>query len=657
MPEVSRLEGVVAIDGAEDAQAKLAGVQSGFEGAGAAANQSGGAFDTANMSITDLSSALDLAADALQVAGQVYEDTIARAAAWGDEMGDLAQITNSSVEETSRLAGTLELMGVKSDSLGRVVKAMNKEGLEFNLETLLRLNREYNAIQDPVEKTRFLFDKFGKSGADMAEVLGRDEADIRKLAETVDRSGKVIDDAFANKGETWNVNLEILSQRAEGAGIVIGGVLIDAVLAYSNAVTDATEGTARFLDSVSDTNSPMGQFAQQLLIMNSGLADFAGAFEETNTKIDEQTSGLDDGTRAVAAYGARWQAMGTAFEPAMEAAKEAEEYFRKAEEAAEKARQAQDDAWEARFNQSLVGNPMQQENEQFAGSMTDLETKAAELRGEIDRLTESNGKYYETVQGNGATAAELELANQKLAAAYKKLGEETDPLKIAQLNVEIEKQQGFIAGADQVVGGYINNSKKIAELEGDYQVVEDAIEAVKKAHEQATAQIVLDYLMQQLAVGDWTDEEKEAAEKAAKEWGLYEGSMIEVMQTVDQSIKDHGDDANAMVQSITDGINGMPSTKYIDIMVRTNYQAQHQNDMQIGAEPDEGVPVVITPDDGGDGGDFDGAESLNGFSEPSAGGVGGLTINIYETGNPQATANAVIEILQDRGLVDRTLVT
>ena len=656
MPEVSRLEGVVAIDGAEDAQAKLAGVQSGFEGAGAAANKSGGAFDTANMSITDLSSALDLAADALQVAGQVYEDTIARAAAWGDEMGDLAQITNSSVEETSRLAGTLELMGIKSDSLGRVVKAMNKEGLEFNLETLLRLNREYNAIQDPVEKTRFLFEKFGKTGTDMAEVLGRDEADIRKLAETVDRSGKVIDEAFANKGETWNVNLEILSQRAEGAGIVIGGVLIDAVLAYSNAVTDATEGTARFLDSISDSNSPMGLFAQQLLIMNSGLADFAGAFEETNTKIDEQTTGLDDGTRAVTAYGARWQAMGAAFEPAMEAAKEAEDYFKKAEEAAEKARKAQDDAWEARFNQGLVGNPVQQENEQYASSMTDLEGKAAELRGEIDKLTESNGKYYQTVQGNGATAAELELANQKLAAAYKKLSQETDPMKIAALNVEIEKQQGFIAGADHVVGGYIDNSKKIAELEGDYKVVQDAIEEVKKAHEQATAQIVLDYLMQQLAQGGWTDEEKEAAEKAAKEWGLYEGSMIQIMGTVDTSIKEHGDNANAMVQSITDGVNNMPSTHYIDIIVRQHQISLHQNDTQIGAEPGDPAPVVVTPDDGG-GGSFDGAESVNGFSQPSAGGLGGVTIQIYEAGSPQETANAVIEILQDRGLIDRNLVT
>lgn len=311
--------------------------------------------------------------------------------------------------------------------------------------------------------------------------------------------------------------------------------------------------------------------------------------------------------------------------------------------------------------------------------MGELESKAAELQAQIDKLTASNGQYYETVQGNGATTAQLELANQKLAAAYKKLSEETDPLKIAQLNVEIEKQQGLIAGADQVVGGYIDNSKKIGELTTEYDEVKTAIEETKEAHELATKQWILDYLQRKVMMdGELSEGERSFLRQMAEGWDLYEGSTLEVMDTIDQSITDHGYKAVSVLEDVGGALSVLPNEKYIDIMVRTHYQAIHQGDTQIGDEDyggwdgggggggggggdsndnNDGGGNSGGNDNNDNGGDFDGAESLNDFSQPSAGGLGGLTIQIYETGNPQETANAVIAILQDRGLVDRTLVT
>ncbi|HRE26055.1 MAG TPA: hypothetical protein PK954_05445, partial [Anaerolineales bacterium] len=547
MPEVSRLEGVVSIEGAEDAERKLAGVQAGFDGAAASAQKSGPAFSGAGMSVTDFSSAIGLAIDALQLAGQAYEDTIGRAAAWGDEMGDLAQITNSSVSETSRLAATLELMGVKSDSLTRVVKAMNKEGLEFNLQTLLRLNREYNAIQDPVAKTQFIFDKFGESGADMAEILGRDETAILKLAEAADRSGKVIDEAFAEKAETWNAQMEILGKQAEGFGITLGGAAIDGILGFLNAVDDATDGWLEWVRAIPLIGGPMGD-------MRDAVEGAIDAFDVSTKRVQENRDALDDGSRAVTAYGNRWAAIGASFDPAIEAAKEAEEYFRGVEEAAEKARQAETDAWLSRFELGLDGNPVQQENERYGDQMTDLKGKASELKAEIDKLTASNGAYYETVVGNGMSQAELELSTAKLAAAQEKLAKETDPVKAAQLRVEIERQQEAIAGADKVVGGYVDNSKAIGDLTTEYEEVKKAIEAVEKAHQKATAQIVLDILTQKLMSEDYGDgletlseDEKRILETAAKNWDIYEGSTIQVMDAVDKSITEHGMNAAKIV--------------------------------------------------------------------------------------------------------------
>lgn len=588
--------------------------------------------------------------------------------------------------ETERVIPTLTVLGDAASGL-----SLGKEGIDRMVLALGQMQAKGKAsgeellqlTESGIPALRYLAESAGVTQGQMSKMV---EKGLVPASEAIDAILAGAEKDFgglmskqANTATTAFSNLKdvtdrILTGMGEGMNNVLGPAAA-ATAHYLSVYAELDEAwrsgsmtQAEALGLLADYTTGLQTEEMVLRRVNDAQNEYIHYKRESGKANQEAASNLSAEERAVAAYGARWAGIGAAFEPAMEASKEAQEYFKKVQEEADKAQKAESEAWLERFNQSLVGNPVQQENENYASSMTDLESKAADLRAEIDKLTESNGKYYETIQGNGATTAQIELANQKLAAAYEKLSKETDPLKIAQLNVEIEKQQGIISGADQVVGGYIDNSKKITELEADYQVVEDAINDVKKAHQQATAQIVLDILTQKLMTTEFGDhketlsaEEKTTLENAARQWGIYEGSTIQVIQNVDKSLTEHGLNAAQIVTDLGNKIAGLPSTKEIEINVRTHYQAIHDGDTQIGAEPEDPAPNPdLTPDpdpivDPDPLPDQPGSVNLD--TPGSAGGLGQVVIQIYETGSPQETANAVIAILQDRGLVDRNLVT
>lgn len=189
----------------------------------------------AGMSLTDIKAGIDIASQAFGMMQQALDATVGKAAAWGDEMGDLAQLTGSTVKETSAMAATFELMGVSTGTLEQAMKSMTKQGLQLNMDTLKKLSAEYKAIQDPVARNEFLFKKFGKAGMEMAEIMGRDTAELERLGAAAAVSGKVIDENAANAAENFNIELSILKQKSEGAAIAIGNVLIP-------TLTDAIEG-------------------------------------------------------------------------------------------------------------------------------------------------------------------------------------------------------------------------------------------------------------------------------------------------------------------------------------------------------------------------------------------------------------------------------
>lgn len=510
--------------------------------------------EATKLSITDVKSAIDLASQGLQTLRQGFDLTIGKAIEWGGSMGDLAQLTGDTVENTSRLAGIWELVGGDVDSLSRVVKAMTKEGLQLNYDTLIRLNREYQAIQDPIKKNQFLVKNFGKSWEDMAEIMGRSEEDLAKLAKTVDASGKVVTGETAARMEALGVMLDVTKQKVDGLGIAIGGELVDVVHDAIDQL-DAWDEAGRSVDQM------LGLQHNSLWDMIGGpLREYRDALDEATAKTKGTGSAASESALQVDAY-ARSSAI---------AASEIKTF---ADSQEELARQMSD------LN-AIIGGQLGPNQEKYYETQSDLATQARDLKNQIEQLKETDGQYYTQVRSNGMTAAEVALANEKLARAYSQLSEETDPLKIAQLNVEIEKQQTAISGASETVRGYIDNSKEISDLESEYKAITDKIDENREAHQEATARIVFGFILQKAAAEGFKNLSITELGEIGKAWGIYDDATATALAAVDKAVSEHGANAQSVINALGGAISGLPTEATFTYKIRVD----NPNNVAIGAE-------------------------------------------------------------------------
>lgn len=526
--------------------------------------------ESAKLSITDVKSAFDLASQGLEKLKQGFDATIAKAIEWGDSMGDLSQLTGDTVENTSRLAGVWELVGGDVDGLSRVVKAMTKEGLQLNYETLIKLNREYNAIQDPIKRNEFLVKNFGKSWEDMAEIMGRSEADLKKLSDTVDASGKVISAEQAARAEAWGIQLEILGQKAEGAGIAIGGSLMESLVEFMRSVKNAQGETLNWVKDIPLIGGALGGVRDQAL-------EFIDAIDHATAKTKESSDAIDSGTGYIDAY-ARSSAI---------AASEIGSFT-----------SAQEDLAKASSDlNTIINGKLGPEYEKYTATQGELESQAKDLQTQIEALKATDGQYYQQVRSNGMTAAEVALAQEKLARATAQLNEETDPYKIAQLNVEIEKQQTALSGASEVVDGYVDNSKKIDELQGSYDEITAKIEENKKAHEEATARIVFGFIMQKAAADGFKNLSITELGEIGKAWGIYDDTTAAALAAVDKSVSEHGATSKSVIDALNGAIAGLPTDKTFVYHIRTEGSApgMQAQTTQYGSEDFGGAGEPVTP--------------------------------------------------------------
>ncbi|CAG0933642.1 hypothetical protein TFLX_03151 [Thermoflexales bacterium] len=211
----------------------------------------------------------------------------------------------------------------------------------------------------------------------------------------------------------------------------------------------------------------------------------------------------------------------------------------------------------------VMAGALKNEMKSYGDKQDDLKTKAAALKDEIEKLTAANGRAITTTSKATLTDIERAAAEAKLAAlqedytqkAKKKNETELEfQSRMAATAASIEDVQGKLDGATKSTTAYVDNSKKIGELKGQYDEINKEIREHAAAHEDATRRILFGYAEQRLAVGGLTEAEAVALDKLAVEWGLKSQADITAMQAIRDAAKDLAEDGNidAFVENVVD---------------------------------------------------------------------------------------------------------
>jgi uncharacterized phage infection (PIP) family protein YhgE len=181
----------------------------------------------------DIKAGFDIAAGAIesaaQIVGQAFDETVNKSVAYAKQVRELSTTIGASAEETSKLIQAADDTQVSYQSLTSALEAAIRKGVVPSIDGIARLAEQYNSIQNPIERTRFLMDTFGKSGADLAPLMAQGAAGIRDLGQAAADAGLVIDQEAIAAARRYEIALDDLQDKFEAQKIQIGNTVIPAL--------------------------------------------------------------------------------------------------------------------------------------------------------------------------------------------------------------------------------------------------------------------------------------------------------------------------------------------------------------------------------------------------------------------------------------------
>ena len=330
--------------------------------------------------------------------------------------------------------------------------------------------------------------------------------------------------------------------------------------------------------------------------------------------------------------------------------------------------------------QLAMTGPIKNENEQYNDSLTRSKDRMAELQIEIDKLERGHGALIQTKQEEALSENELALmvakrsdAEYRLMVELAKDDKDENATVMAQMRVNIDKYNEALNQTVDTTKKYVDNTKKISELRAEYDEVAKGIDDLADAHDEATKRILFNMLSQRIAMseGGNTAEAQSAMMALAEKQGLVDKATLDWWNTMDMAMDgvDLGlfemGEGIILVGEYMDKFKGDGEAAFAAMKedMETNNRLWEIYAELVGgtAQSFKDIPreiyitmrikeineragytgPVYSPDVINDAGGTSGGQSVTWN--------GGINVN--GSGDPQSTANAVIQKLADRGII------
>ena len=210
---------VVAQDGASQV---LRGISSSFGGLG-----------TAIQSLTGGRVLEELTGQIIKFGKEGVDATLK----YANEVRSLQLVSGESAESSSRFLQVLDDYKMSAQDAMLATKALTKNGLAPNIDTLAKLSDEYIALNSVEARNEFILKNLGKGGLQWAEVLSKGSKTLREqgdaIADNLILSQQAVDDA-----REYEVAMDSLNDAVMGFKISLGQHLIPALTDTMNAMRD-----------------------------------------------------------------------------------------------------------------------------------------------------------------------------------------------------------------------------------------------------------------------------------------------------------------------------------------------------------------------------------------------------------------------------------
>lgn len=207
-----------------------------------AAKQAESAAKKSTMGWTEFRSMYSTVLDVVRVGQAVWDETGQKFLDYTDKVRDTSRTLGVSAEEAARLIQVGDDVFISYDKMTAAMKMAQKDGFEPNIEGLAKMADEYTALAPGVERTQYLLDRFGKSGAEMGKLLEQGGAGVREMSAAIDES-LVPTQAALDQAQEYKIAQDELNEVWEQFTYKVGPKIIGVTTDIINSQRDGIRAT------------------------------------------------------------------------------------------------------------------------------------------------------------------------------------------------------------------------------------------------------------------------------------------------------------------------------------------------------------------------------------------------------------------------------
>lgn len=246
----------------------------------------------AGLSITDLKSALDIGIGAFKAAAAAVKAVIDPVIDYAKEVRDLGRTIGATAEESSKLIQAADDVGISAGTLQAALQAAIRKGVEPTIEGISQLAEEYLAIEDPIERTAFLMENFGRSGAALAPLMEQGAAGIKAAGDAAEATGLVMSGEAVQAARDYEIAIDNLDDSLMSLKIAATDVALPAIIGLADGMTAQISLTKTWDEAQKLGIVTAEDWTSTHHALSAGLLTTNGIIAQLTTEIDNYHQGL-----------------------------------------------------------------------------------------------------------------------------------------------------------------------------------------------------------------------------------------------------------------------------------------------------------------------------------------------------------------------------
>jgi hypothetical protein len=203
---------------------------------------------------------------------------------------DEARLLGLDTEETSKLIQASDDLFISQEKLNTALQAATRQGIDVSISGLQKLSEKYLALNPGVERSQFLLQTFGRSGADMGKLMEQGADGIRQSMNAVENWMIVTEDTVLTI-EQYKQSTDKAEEANQNLSTSIANGTMPAVTNLNIAYADAT-------NSMNKANFVQSLLSAGAWMLEGALRGVEVIFGQEKDGIDESTNALNNNTAA-----------------------------------------------------------------------------------------------------------------------------------------------------------------------------------------------------------------------------------------------------------------------------------------------------------------------------------------------------------------------